>query len=217
MLPIQRKISPYNHYEGNNIRYIVIHYVGATGTAKNNVDYFYGGDRQASAHYFVDEKEVYQSVKDNDTAYHCGSKTYKHKICRNSNSIGIELCSRKDANGKYYFKDEVVNRAVALTIELMKKYNIPVENVIRHYDVTGKVCPAPFVNNDRKWSEFISKLSTGKKLETGNDIVWELMHGKHKIKISEVDRAVKALDKAKANAEFNSLYWIIYKVVNGNG
>lgn len=55
------------------------------------------------------------------------------------------------------------------------------------------------------------------KLETGNDIVWELMNGKHKIKISEVDKAVKALDKAKANPDFNSLYWIIYKVVNGNG
>lgn len=56
-----------------------------------------------------------------------------------------------------------------------------------------------------------------KKLETGNDIVWELMNGKHKIQISEVDRAIKALDKAKNNADFMSLYWIIYKVVNGNG
>ena len=56
-----------------------------------------------------------------------------------------------------------------------------------------------------------------KKLETGNDIVWELMNGKHKIQITEVDRAIKALDKAKNNADFMSLYWIIYKVVNGNG
>lgn len=74
--------------------------------------------------------------------------------------------------------------------------------------------------NRRNWTKhgklpYITYEST--KLETGNDIVWELMNGKHKIKISEVDRAVKALDKAKANPEFNSLYWIIYKVVNGNG
>lgn len=55
------------------------------------------------------------------------------------------------------------------------------------------------------------------KLETGNDIVWELMNGKHKVKIDEVSRAVKALDKAKTHPEFMSLYWILYKLVNGNG
>lgn len=51
-------------------------------------------------------------------------------------------------------------------------------------------------------------------LETGNDIVWELMNGKHKVPISEVKKAVKALDNAKNSPEFNSLYWIIYKIVN---
>lgn len=56
-----------------------------------------------------------------------------------------------------------------------------------------------------------------KKLESGNDIVWELTNGKHKIEITEPERAIKALDKAKNDAEFMSLYWIIYKVVNGNG
>lgn len=62
------------------------------------------------------------------------------------------------------------------------------------------------------------KATEGKiKLETGNDIVWELMNGKYKIEINEVERAVKALDKAKANREFCSLYWILYKLVNGNG
>ena len=55
-----------------------------------------------------------------------------------------------------------------------------------------------------------------KALETGNDIVQELIN-KHKIKISEVSKAVNALDKAKNNSEYSSLYWIIYKVVNGNG
>ena len=54
-------------------------------------------------------------------------------------------------------------------------------------------------------------------LESGNDIIWELMNGKHKVNITEVDRAVKSLDKAKNNPDFNSLYWILYKLVNGNG
>ena len=43
------------------------------------------------------------------------------------------------------------------------------------------------------------------------------MNGKYKIEINEVERAVKALDKAKANSEFCSLYWILYKLANGNG
>ena len=55
-----------------------------------------------------------------------------------------------------------------------------------------------------------------KKLETGNDIIWELMNGEHKVKIGDVKRAVDALDKAKNNQEFMSLYWILYKLVNGN-
>lgn len=55
------------------------------------------------------------------------------------------------------------------------------------------------------------------KLESGNDIVWELMNGKYKVEITEVERAIKAIDEAKANTRFASLYWILYKVVNGNG
>ena len=204
----------------DSIKYIVIHYTANNGdTAKDNLSYFANNQNlSASAHYFVDENEVCQSVKDTDTAYHCGAKTYKHKYCRNSNSIGVELCSRKDSSGKYYFKDKTIANAVGITKELMQKYNVSVENVVRHYDVTGKICPAPMVNDEKLWKEFLSMLSNEKKpLESGNDIIWELMNGKHKVKIDDVIRAVKALDKAKTNQEFMSLYWILYKLVNGNG
>lgn len=54
-----------------------------------------------------------------------------------------------------------------------------------------------------------------KKLESANDIIWELMNGKYKVEITEVEKAVKALDKAKKDS--SSLYWILYKLVNGNG
>ena len=54
-------------------------------------------------------------------------------------------------------------------------------------------------------------------LESGNDIVWELMNNpKYKVEINEVQRAIRAIDKAKTSAEFMSLYWILYKIVNGN-
>ena len=210
----------YKNSRTGGIKYIVIHYTANNGdTAKNNADYFAKNKNiSSSAHYFVDENTVWQSVKDTDTAWHCGAKSYKHSYCRNDNSIGIELCSRKDSKGNYYFKDNTVKNAAELTKSLMMKYNIPAANVIRHYDVTGKVCPAPMVNDISLWNKFKEMISMStKKIETGNDIIWELMNGKHKVKIDDVNRAVVALDKAKTSNEYMSLYWILYKLVNGNG
>ena len=140
-------------------KYIVIHYVGAVSSAKANADYFYSVNRQASAHYFVDENEIWQVVREGDRAWHCGTNgTYYHPECRNSNSIGIEMCCYNN-NGVLDIKEEVINKTIELTKELMAKYNIPVENVIRHYDVTHKCCPAPFVNNESRWNDFKSRLS----------------------------------------------------------
>ena len=209
----------YKSGRSDDIKYLVIHYTGNNGdTARGNVSYFANNKNlSASAHYFVDESGVWQSVKDVDTAWHCGAKIYKHSYCRNSNSIGIELCSRKDSSGNYYFKDETIRNAAELTKSLMVKYNIPVANVIRHYDVTGKVCPAPMVNDTSLWDKFKGIISVpAKTLETANDIIWELMNGKYKVEITEVDRAIKALGKAKNSTDYMSLYWILYKIVNGN-
>ena len=137
------------------IRYLVIHYTANNGdTALGNCKYFQGKNRNSSAHYFVDENEIYQSVKDSDTAWHCGAKKFYHKYCRNNNSIGIELCSRKDVKWQYYFKDETIKNAVDLTRYLMKKYDIKIENIIRHYDVTHKICPEPFVRDIYAWDNF---------------------------------------------------------------
>lgn len=150
-----------NFTKGRNtsIKYIVIHFTANNGdTAKGNCNYFQGTNRNASAHYFVDENEIYQSVLDTDTAWHCGSNKYYHSYCRNSNSIGVELCSRIDSKGKYYFKDETVNNAIELVKQLMIKYKLPIENIIRHYDVTHKVCPAPFIDNRKAWENFKNRL-----------------------------------------------------------
>lgn len=142
------------------IEFLVIHYTGNNGdTAKGNCNYFKrNAIAGASAHYFVDERGVWQSVKDDDTAWHCGTKgQYYHDSCRNANSIGIELCSRMRGE-LYYFKDKTVDNAVALVLELMEKYNIPLENVVRHYDVTHKICPAPFVKDEAAWADFKGRL-----------------------------------------------------------
>jgi N-acetylmuramoyl-L-alanine amidase len=162
--------SNYEKGRKKTIKYIVVHYTANDGdTAKGNCNYFSGANRGASAHYFVDENEIYQSVNDADTAWHCGAKTYVHKECRNYNSIGVELCSRKDSDGKYYFKEKTVDNAVWLVMYLMKKYSISAENVIRHYDVTGKICPAPFVKQ-AEWEKFKERVKGDDEMVVSKEV-----------------------------------------------
>ena len=160
-MEIKQLLTKTNYRKGNgkHNKYIVIHYVGATGSAEDNCKYFLSNYRGASAHYFVGHNgEVFQSVLDRDVAWHCGATTYKHPYCRNTNSIGIELCCRKGANG-WYFEEATIKAAKELTKQLMKKYNIPVANVVRHYDVTGKTCPEPFVRDSQAWDSFKASLT----------------------------------------------------------
>lgn len=173
MRKINKLISGYNHNAGvvSRIKYIVIHYVGALGGAKANCQYYAGGNRNASAHYFVGfDGEIWQSVEDANIAWHCGASSYKHAECRNANSIGIELCVRKKNTASlgatdkdWYFEDATVEAAAELTRYLMDKYNVPASHVIRHYDVTGKICPNPYVYNttSHTWDEFKQLIKGG--------------------------------------------------------
>ena len=146
----QRKLS--------DIAYLVVHYTGNRGdTAKNNADYFAREVTGTSAHYFVDENEVWQSVPENHAAWHCGTKgTYYHPACRNANSIGVEVCML-DKQGRV--RQASVDRAAALVRELMRKHGIPADRVVRHYDVTHKDCPAPMVSDPALWQAFQNKLT----------------------------------------------------------
>lgn len=182
-MQINKHLSIVNFKKGYNKsnKYIVIHYVGATGGAKDNCRYFYNTYRGSSAHYFVGHKgEVWQCVLDKDIAWHCGASKYKHPYCRNSNSIGVEMCCYKSTKG-WYFTNETVEATAALVRELMQKYNIPEANVIRHYDVTGKVCPEPYVSNSNAWVAFKNKLKApvGKETALNTTIVAkEVISGK---------------------------------------
>lgn len=132
------------------IDYIVVHYTGNDGdTAKGNANYYSNPLGTASAHYFIDETEIVQSVKDSDTAWHSG------KWQMNSRSIGVEMCSRKDKKGTFYIPKATIERTQRFVCELMEKYDIPLENVIRHYDVTKKLCPEPFVRDPKQWTSFL--------------------------------------------------------------
>lgn len=149
----------------SSIKYIVIHYTGNDGdTAENNGKYFQTANRKASAHYFVDDSVVVHSVPDNRVAWSVGGSKYNngggslHGIAKNANTLNIELCDT-NKNGTVKATSATINNALALTKELMSKYGISASNVIRHYDVTGKSCPAYWVNDSTWKSEFHNKLT----------------------------------------------------------
>lgn len=162
----------------SKIKYIVWHYTANDGdTDEANAKYFKRKNLKASAHYFVDDDSVTISVPDTYVAWSVGGSRYSnykttggakyYKTCTNTNSINIELCDTKK-DGTYMASDKTINNAIELTKDLMKKYNIPIENVIRHFDVTGKSCPAYYVDNNT-WNKV--KMEITKNYFTSNSNV----------------------------------------------
>lgn len=161
MINVIQKLADKSNYgkqrETSSIKYIVVHYTGNDGDKSwNNANYFAThSNLKASAHYFVDDNYIYQSVPDNYIAYSVGDKTTGRlkKVANNSNTLNVELCDT-EKNGVYNVTDTTKTRAIELVAFLMYTYNISIDNVIRHYDITGKHCPSYWVD-DKKWeSEF---------------------------------------------------------------
>ena len=164
-----KSISYGNKRPLSNIKYIVIHYTGNKGdTAQNNLDYFANGNtRQAGAHFFVDKKgKVGKSIAMNRTAwavgrdYRSGRKgeaAYFGK-CTNANSVSIELC---DMCVKTNWEQMYATRKLVKYIQ-SKCPNA--KTIIRHWDVNGKDCPAPFTGSgNEKWTEFKRFITVGYK------------------------------------------------------
>lgn len=171
---------------GTKIKYIVIHYTAGTtskaGTAYNTACYFKNSSVEGSADYIVDDGIVYLCNSDIDKYYSwaVGGSKYTSMTtneggkyygkCTNKNSVSIEICSNKkdksNLNGSaedWYFTESALSLAAELTKELMKRLNIPIENVIMHHHVTGKVCPNPFCVTQghlNEWEKFKNRLTT---------------------------------------------------------
>ena len=131
---------------------IVVHFTATLASARNNATYFSRNEGQgASAHYFVDDitPEIYQSVAEADTAWHAGNWQMN---CR---AIGIEVVSAGED-----FSATEVEKLGWLVRKLMAKYGIGASGVIRHYDVTGKLCPAPYVAAS-KWAALKAAITDG--------------------------------------------------------
>ena len=182
----------------SKIKYIVVHYTANDGDSdEGNGNYFANHIKQASAHYFVDGDSITQSVPDNYIAYSVGGSKYTdcnktgggklYGQCTNANSISIELCDEVK-NGISDFTQATLDNAVELIKVLMKKYNIDINHVIRHFDVTGKPCPKPYVDN-AKWKEF-------KNIITGSGELTMAQYEELKKEIEALTKTVENLVKS---------------------
>lgn len=177
----KKRIANHKNYGSKRstqlIRWIVWHFTGNNGdTDENNGNYFEKNIVKASAHYFADSDSITQSVPDNYVAWSVGGNKYSDcsktgggslfGVVTNTNSISIELCDDiKD--GVVYPSAATIANALELTKELMQKYNIPADHVIRHFDVTGKRCPAYWCGSaakDALWKEIVINQLTGVKV-----------------------------------------------------
>lgn len=152
----------------------------------------------------------------------------------NSNGICIECLGSFDKGGDTMTEAQK-NSIVGVVKILLDQFNLKAEDAVTYHawwssdgrnlgdyfkNDSAKTCPGTNFFGGNTLTAYEKNLmplikNYGKvKIESGNDIVWELMNGKHKIEITEVERAIEAIDNAKNNAEFSSLYWILYKLVN---
>lgn len=164
----------------NAVQFIVLHYTADLGVAANHITAFSRlTSTSASADFFVDEVGIYQYNTNLKNRYcwavgggrqsQYGGKYFN--ICTNPNSISIEMCVKSNggslaANGDgWYFEEKTLANAVALTQYLMKEFNIPINRVIRHFDVTGKICPGVrgyntgFGNTEEKWKALLARIN----------------------------------------------------------
>lgn len=140
---------------GYSVDHLAIHYTGTNASARNNLLYFSGPNRNASAHYFVDKDgSCYQSISERDTAWAVGN------YAMNQRSISIECIS--DGSGP--FTPAQIATVRAMTQDICARYGISKSNVIRHYDVTGKHCPAQYVDNSA-WNKLHAQITSTANVE----------------------------------------------------
>lgn len=156
-----------------DVKAIVHHYTGVCQqTARGNAEYFgtlasHASDPLLSIHFAVDDREIWSCVPIEKRAGHCEDKgvgQYKH-LYNNENTIGIEICPHHTSGKKYpnayekgwYFSDnsiELVKQLDVYLINEIRKVGGETPALVRHFDITSKHCPAPWVENEGQWESF---------------------------------------------------------------
>lgn len=143
------------------VRKLVLHWTANYGgTAENHYRYFNNlSDRYASAHIFVDKNEAICIIPLSEVAYHANDGSYRGvpELRPNANylSIGVEMCVEKDGT----FHPNTIARTEDVFVELCRRYKLnPLTDIVRHYDITHKNCPAPWVKDSQKFVDFKNRV-----------------------------------------------------------
>lgn len=178
-----------NRRANGAMKYIVIHYTGTSAPGKNNCQYFAGGNRNASADYFIDKDgTAWKFNKDHKKWYswHCGDGNGAYGIT-NANSIGVEVVS----SGEAFTSAQV--KTLRELVRYMRKYYGKDLKVVRHYDASRKSCPAPYAGSaekDKKWAKLKAKIDERYKATADAYSYKNRMYRKafraHKVKKGEV-------------------------------
>jgi len=140
---------------------LAVHYVGNPNTgAMATRNYFASPDSDTSSHFIVGlEGEVIQCIPLDEK-----SSATNH---RNRDTVSIEVC-HPDETGEF----SPVTRAalVRLLAYLCQKFGLDEEEIIRHYDVTGKLCPLYYVENEKAWQELKNDVKNERNRQGGNPI-----------------------------------------------
>lgn len=164
-------------HSGERIEWIVVHYTGMVSTQGDPDTAALAiarSSREASTHYLVgDRADIVQLLPVKYAAYHVGAKDNSKLIpCYNGNSISVDLCECKMdfssdsvSCNDWYFTPQTLANGAHLIAYLAQEYGIPTDHIVRHYDVTHKRCPRPFVGTDinaytgqtheSAWREFV--------------------------------------------------------------
>ena len=168
---MKKNLSARGNYGGQrdpkDIKYIALHYTANDGDSdEGNANYFHNHIVKASAHYFVDDDSITQSVPDDYVAWSVGGNLYSDcaktgggklfGVAKNQNTLNIEMCDTvKD--GVIRASEATIENAIDLIRRKMKQYNIDIDHVIRHFDVNGKHCPA-YLMDESKWKKFKARI-----------------------------------------------------------
>lgn len=160
-------INPHSR-SGNTLQKVmkvVLHWTGNKGaTDENHQKYFDNlDDRYASAHIFVDKDSATCIIPLNEVAFHCNDVQKHNKdgsVYRplekvlgyngNLRTVSIEMCVEKDGT----IHPDTIKRSIKVSAELCQMFKLKSSDIVRHYDVTGKNCPAPFVDDVKKFESF---------------------------------------------------------------
>ncbi|GAV13223.1 N-acetylmuramoyl-L-alanine amidase [Paenibacillus sp. NAIST15-1] len=120
--------------------------VGATAEAHSKYLLNGSGGAKKSWHYTVDDKDIYQHLRDNEQGWHAGDGSGPG----NATSIGIEVCMNAGLD-----EQKAWVNAAWLIAKLAKKYSIPLQRIVPHKHWTGKNCPSRILPH---WSKFLNMI-----------------------------------------------------------